>query len=736
MVVSRNVNVLSPARSRHRYHDAVFGKPIYTADQIPSDAVYVKAVRSQYPHARIKRVDISRALRVAGVLRVLTAADVPGVNIASTLIPDRPFLAWDRVRCIADPIALVVADDPLSADQGVDEVVVEYEPLKAVMDVMEAIKTDAPSIHEGGNICRHYKVMKGDISRGFAESDIILERTYRTQFQEPAPIETEAAYAIPKADGGIEIVGSIQNPFYVRDGVAKILGLQPEKVNIVAAALGGTFGGKSDEAPWDVSAMAGLAALTTGRPAVCIYGRDESVIAHSRRHASHIRYRLGASHYGRFKAAEIEIFFDTGAYASVGPLVLLRATVHATGPYDIENVKTDAYLVYTNNPVAGSFRGFGNPQVHFAAESHVDLMARELGMDPVELRMKNILRRGSSTATGEVIEEEVSLGHALQMVTERIGWGEGDHHVSPEIKRGYGVALVYHGNSLGPEGEDIAEAEVTITPTGQVIVKTSLTEYGTGSSYGLAKIAAETLNISEDRVTVERAETHAVPNSGGTFASRATLMGGNAVRLAAEKLKKMLEDMARESGREGMSLLEFVSEVGEEISERAVFKLPICDYDPIKGYGRAYLQYTYGAVGVVVQVDAQTGVVRLEKIVGVFDVGRAINRQFIVSQIEGALTQGAAYGLTEELITGKTGRILNPNFADYLVPTAADMPPIDIVILEYPSSLTPLGTRTIGEPPICGPAPAIANAVHDAIGVRIYSLPITAEKMVKALKKS
>ncbi|MEM3095832.1 MAG: xanthine dehydrogenase family protein molybdopterin-binding subunit, partial [Nitrososphaerota archaeon] len=676
--------MLTSSSARHRYPDTVFGKPIYTTDQIPADSLYVKAVRSRYPHALIKSIDVSRALKVRGVQRILTAADVPGVNLSSTIIPDRPFLASDRVRCMADPVALVVADDPLAADEGVEEVVVEYEQLTPVLDVVEAFKPDAPQLHEGGNICRYYRVRRGDVERGFAESDVVLEKTYRTQFQEPAPIETEAAYAVPRADGGLDIVGSVQNPFYVRNGVAKILGLPPSKVNIVAAALGGTFGGKSDEAPWDVSTMAGLAALVTGRPAACIYSRDESVLAHSRRHASQIRYKLGATRDGHFKAAEIEVLFDTGAYASVGPLVLLRAIVHATGPYDIGNVKTDAYLVYTNNPTAGSFRGFGNPQVHFAAESHVDLMARELGMDAVELRLKNVLRRGSKTATGEVMEEEVSLEHALRLVAERIGWHERRPYVTPTVRRGYGVALVYHGNSLGPEGEDVAEAEVVATPSGFVRVKISLTEYGTGSSYGIAKIAAETLGIPETNVVVERAETHRVPDTGGTFASRSTLMGGNAVRLAAENLRKKLERMAMEAGQplDGKSLLEFVSEVGEEISEKAIFKLPLCDYDPEKGYGRAYLQYTYGAVGVVVLVDTETGVVRLERMVGAFDVGRAINRKFVESQIEGALTQGAAYGLTEELIIGKTGRILNPNFADYLVPTAADMPPVEVIVLE------------------------------------------------------
>ncbi|MEM4416836.1 MAG: xanthine dehydrogenase family protein molybdopterin-binding subunit [Nitrososphaerota archaeon] len=723
------------ATLRHRYPDTVFGKPIYTADQMPGDAVYVKAVRSRHPHALVKRIDFSEALKVGGVLHVLTAKDVPGVNLSAGIVFDRPFLAYDRVRCMADAVALVVAEDPLAADEGVERVEVEYEPLPAVMDLVEALKADAPKIHEGGNICKHYRVRKGDIGKGFKESDVILERTYRTQFQEPAPIETEAAYAKPRPDGGLDIVGSIQNPFYVRNGVARILGLPAERVNVVAAALGGTFGGKSDEAPWDVSAMAGLAALYTGRPAVCIYGRDESIVAHSRRHASMIRYRLGATRDGLFKAAEIGVYFDTGAYASVGPLVLLRAIVHATGPYEIENVKADAYLVYTNNLVAGSFRGFGNPQVHFAAESHVDLMARELGMDPVELRLKNCLRKGSVTATGERLEDEVSLEHALRIVADKIGWGEKKHEVSSEIRRGYGVALVYHGNSLGPEGEDSAEAEVAVTPDGLVKVRISLTEYGTGASYGIAKIAAETLGVPENRVVVEKPATDTVPDTGGTFASRSTLMGGNAVRMAAKRLRERLEKMASEAGwpLEQRTIIDFVAETGEEISERAVFKLPICDYDPEKGYGVAYLQYTYGAVGVTVLVDMLTGIVRLEKLVGAFDVGRAINRGFVISQIEGALTQGAAYGLTEELITGKTGRLLNPNFADYLVPTAADMPPVEVVVLENPSPLTPLGTRTIGEPPICGPAPAIANAVHDATGVRIFSLPVTAEKLVKAL---
>lgn len=720
------------AKKIYDAYDSVRGRPIYTADIVQATALRVKALRSEYPHALIRRVDVSAAVNTPGVAAVLTAGDIPGQNITGAVVLDRPLLATGKVRSLADAIALVVADDEETADKALEKIVVEYEPLEPVYDPVKALEPDAPKVHEDGNLLRHYKLRKGDVSKGFIESDVIVEEEFRTQMQEPAPIETEAAYCMPEKDGSLTIYGSIQNPFYVLTGVARILGLPKEKINLVAMAIGGTFGGKSDEAPWDVCAMAGLAALKTGKPAACIYGRDESMMAHSHRHPAVMKYRLGATYDGVLKAIDADLYLDTGAYASVGPLVMMRAITHAAGPYVIENVRIDSYLVYTNNFTAGSMRGFGCPQTHFAVESLIDILARRLGMDPIELRMKNIWRKGVVTASDVFLEDNPIYEVLVEKVKEKLGWNR-------RVKKpyeGYGIAFVFHGNSLGPEGEDKAVATVKITAKGEVHVMTSLTEYGTGSTRGFAKIAAEALGVPEKLVTIDLVETKKVPDSGGTFASRSTLMGGNAILQAATKLREKLGMNAREAGINlaTMNVVDFVKDVlKEDVTETAEFKLPLCDYDHETGKGRPYLQYTYGVVGVKVSVDKELGIVRLNRLVAAFDVGRVINKPYLLAQIEGGLTQGVAYGLLEEFIIGKKHKALNPNLADYLVPTSADLPRIEIEVVENPSPLTPLGTRTAGEPGINGPAPAIANAVFDAIGVRITSLPITAEKIYKAL---
>ncbi|HIQ30410.1 MAG TPA: xanthine dehydrogenase family protein molybdopterin-binding subunit [Candidatus Caldiarchaeum subterraneum] len=721
--------------------DAVLGCGIYTADTIPDEVLYVKAVRSSYPHALVRRLDVSKALKVKGVIDVITHADVPGVNVSATLIPDRPLLVRDKVRSLADALALVVGDDPVAVDEAIELVEVEYEPLKPVMTIEEAISDASPKVHEEveRNIVRHYKVRKGNVAKGFEECDVIVEDTYRTQTQDPAALETEAAYAIPDEDGGLTIVGTVQNPFYVRRGVARILNIPEDKLNIIAAPIGGTFGGKSDEAPWDVCAMTGLAALRTNKPAVYIYSRDESMLVHSHRHASLIKHKLGGTYEGKLLAAEVEVYFDTGAYASVGPFVLMRGIVHAAGPYEIPNIKIDGYLVYTNNVMAGSLRGFGNPQVHFAAESQIDQFARKIGMSPVEVRLKNMLRDGSVTATGQVLKDKVSLRECLTNVVHLLNSSNRGGEDINGRSIGYGVALVYHGNSLGPEGEDKASAVISITPDGVVRVRIGLTDYGTGASLGLAKIVSGILNIPPSKVVIERLETRRAPDSGGTFASRSTLMGGNAVKKAAEQLFRKIRNMAFEKGysiTSGEELLRFVSEeLREEVSEYAEFQLPTCDFDPEKGSGTPYLQYTYGAVGVEVEVDKELGTVKVRRVIASFDVGRVINRAFAEAQVEGAITQGIGFTLLEELIRGKTGKILNLNLADYLVPTSADLPKVEIILVENPSPITPLGVRTIGEPPICGPAPAIANAVEDATGVRVKELPITAERLLKAVNR-
>ena len=721
----------------HGVIDTVLGRPIYTADQIPEDALWVRAVRAKYPHALVNRINTAKALQTPGVVAVLTAKDIPGHNLSYALLPDRPFLATRKVRCLGDAVALVVGRDEAAAARGIEEVEVDYEPLPAVMDVLEAVKPGAPKIFSRGNLLRYYRVRKGDVKKGFRESDAIIEESYSTPVQDAMPVETECAFAVPKDGGRIVVTGTIQNPFHARDIVCDILWLPIEKVEVVVPAIGGTFGVKSDEGSLDISAMAALAALKTGKTSACVYRRDESTLSHSRRHSSVVRCKYGVTKDGIIKAAEILIHFDTGAYASSGPLVLGRGLVHATGPYEIPNVKVDGYLVYTNNLPAGAFRGFGNPQVLFAAESHIDVLAKRLGIDPLDLRLKNALRTGSSTATGQVLDEPASIQECLQKVADRMGPSLKGGPPQGPVRKGRGYAAVYHGNSLGIEGEDKTKAVVAAHPDGTFRVSVGFTEYGNWSSATIGNIAARYLGVSPERVTLERVDTDRVPDSGGPFASRSTLMGGNAARLAAIKLRRRIETMATQLGvtiGSESDLVEFMrTKMGETVSEQAEFALPPCNFDLKKGHGTPYFQYTYGAVGVDVDVNVETGAVRLKRVVAAFDVGAAMNPSAVVSQIEGAVTQGIGFGMTEEFASGKN-RLLTADFANYLVPTSVDVPPIEVVVVENPSNATPLGTRSIGEPPIEGPGPAIANAVDDAVGVRVRSLPVTAQKVLPLLK--
>ena len=357
--------------------DKVLGKPIYTMDIVPENCLYLKVVRSTYAHALLRKIDLSRASKSPGVVAVVTAKDIPGVNESTALLPDKTLFASDRVRFVGEPIAAVASYDPSIAEEAVDLAEVDYEPLPGIFSTLDALKPDALKIHPGGNIAKHMKLRKGNIEEGFKQADVIVEDTYKSQFQEPVPLEPEAGFVIPEPDGSVTCVGSIQSPFHVQTGIAKILALRPEQVRVIQAATGGAFGPKSDEIPVDVLGMAALVAVKTRKPAALAYTREESMIGHTKRHPFVTTLKAGVKKSGKLTAWEATLLADTGAYASLGPLVVIRACFHATGPYVIPNVKTDAYCVYTNNTMAGSFRGFGGPQAHFAAESHMDVDRRE-----------------------------------------------------------------------------------------------------------------------------------------------------------------------------------------------------------------------------------------------------------------------------------------------------------------------------------------------------------------------
>ncbi len=739
--------------------DKVLGLPVYTSDIVPKAALRVKVVRSTVPHALIRRIDTQPAKQMPGVLAVLTAQDIPGINEAYALLPDRPLLASTKVRCQGEAIAAVAAGDYDTAENAADSVSIEYERLPAVTSPVEAMKPDAVRVHDSGNVARYLKVRKGDVKEGFRQADVVIENTYTTQFQDPTPLEPEVGMAWIEKDGSVTCVGSMQTPYYVQAGVAKVLGVSPDKVRVIQAATGGAFGPKSDEMPVDTCALSALVAQKTGRPAILAYTREESMISHTKRHPFKITLKTGARNDGRLTASEALVVSDTGAYASLGPLVIIRACFHATGPYVVPHVKTDAYCIYTNNTMAGSFRGFGSPQVHFAAECQMDELAKKLDMDPLDLRLKNILRPGTLTATSQLVDESCGLEECAKRATEASNWRSKRLEFRRDrgsFRRGIGLALMYHGNSLGPEGNDYAVVHVLIKPDARVVVRTALTEYGTGATSGLAQIAAEALGLPIDLFELGSADTASCRETGPTVASRIIVIGGRATQLAAQKLKEKILavggnllgcDPSKLTIRDGLvshsddrrrsitfqKLVEECYKRHVSLTETGFYGAPKCEFDPEKSQGTTYQQYTYGAVVAEVEVDTELGVVKPLKITVAYDVGKAINPLSLEGQIEGGAIQALGYGLMEQLIH-VDGIVANPTLGDYYIPTSLDIPEIQTIIVEYPGPIGPFGAKAMGEPPVDLPAAALANAVAHATGSRIFSIPLTAEKVLFAIK--
>jgi CO/xanthine dehydrogenase Mo-binding subunit len=740
--------------------DKVLGRPIYTMDIVPENALYLKVVRSKHAHALLKKVDVSQARKYSGVVAVVTAMDIPGINESAALLPDKPLLANERVRFAGEPIAAVASYDPVIAEEAVDLVEVDYAPLPGIFSPVDALKPDALKIHPGGNIAKHMKLRKGNIEQGFKQADEIVEGTYKSQFQEPVPLEPEAGFVIPEPGGAVTCVGSIQSPFHVQTGIAKILALRPEQVRVIQAATGGAFGPKSDEIPVDVLGMAALVAVKTQTPAALAYTREESMIGHTKRHPFTTTLKAGVKKNGKLTAWEATLLADTGAYASLGPLVTIRACFHATGPYVIPHVKTDAYCIYTNNTMAGSFRGFGGPQAHFAAESHMDVIAKKLDMDPLDLRLANILRPGTLTATSQVVDETCGLEECVKRVVEKSDWygrREQLSRMNGTKRRGLGIAMMYHGNSLGPEGNDFATVHMQIERDGTVRLRTGLTEYGTGAPSGLLQIAAETMHLPIEYFRLEPADTDHCGDTGPTVASRTITMGGRATQMVAGNLQQRLREVA--AGILGASAKDlepanaafFVKtkpqrsvpyhdvvkrayDQGVQLKEAGTFTAPRCEYDLETGQGTTYLQYTYGAVTAEVEVDIETGQLKVLKMVTAYDVGKAINPLSLEGQIEGGTVQGLGYAIMEEL-RHRDGFVVNPNLADYYVPTSLDVPEIRTIVVEYPGHLGPYGAKAIGEPPIVLPAPAIVNAIDNAIGVRLNEIPATPDRVLIGFKR-
>ncbi|MCD6428461.1 MAG: xanthine dehydrogenase family protein [Desulfurococcales archaeon] len=752
----------------------VTGRALFTADFLKfyRNLVYVYSVRTEYAHAIIKKLDVSEAAKYPGVLKVLTARDIPGINDVGYVLPDQPLLVERKTRYIGDVLALVIAEDYLTAREAGERVYVEYEPLPVIRDPLEVVdlktlkEKDHVLVHDerGSDVVARYKIRRGDVEKAFKEADVVVENEYRTQFVEHAYLEPEAAIAIPEADGGITIIATTQCPFDVRKAVTRVLGVSQNMVRVIVPAVGGGFGGKEDVAN-EVGAKAALAAYYTGRPAVAIHTREESIIGHSKRHPMVAWYRHAAKKDGTLLAVEANIIFDTGAYASLGPFVAWRATVHSVGPYRVPNARIDTVAVYTNNVYAGAFRGFGGPQVSFAVERQMDLLAEEIGMDPVDLRLKNILRVGDRTVHGQLLTKDhgVGLEEALLKAVRASDWYRKRKEFSKQegtVRKGIGVALSWHGNSIGVEGADYSAVTLIINRDGSVTFRTGLMDMGQGSLWGLVLIAAEILGVPPEYFRIEYPDTAATPDSGPTVASRTTVMGGAATVNAAYRLRRRLNEVASQMLKcspdsvvirapdvycsddpskkvAWNELIEQCFWLGVPLQEFGFYRAPPAEWDEETGQGAPYITYTFCVVIAEVSVDLETGGVKVDRMVTAYDIGKVINRAGAELHAEGGAMQGLGYALMEEIVHDEYGRVRNANLSTYYIPTLNDAPDeIVHVWVESGYKRGPFGAKGLGEPSINAVAPAIVNAVCHATGLKFNSIPLTPEKVYLALKKA
>ena len=737
------------------------GRTRYAGDYTMPGMLHAKVLRSDIASGRLKRLDVSKARALPGVACVLTAEDLPD-RLAATDMPgqtgqkraatDRQILVREIIRHHGEPLALIAAETPALADKALDLIEYEIEPLPGVYDTASALEPDAPIVTEPDNVVGKYKIRKGDTEKGFAAADRIIENTFYTQFIEHAFLEPEVGLAWVDENGVVNIRMSTQVIEHFRF-IADALGVPHNKVRILGAMVGGGFGGKEDIT---VELYLALLAQTTRRPVRLAYTREDSFVGHGKRHPFSVSHKTGVTEDGKITALEVTISADSGAYVFLSPYVLLYCAVAAPGPYRIDNVKIDAAAVATNNMYTSAFRGFGAAQACVAYEAQMDEIAKALDLDRFEFRRRNFMRTGDKTATGQTVESAIWADECMTKALDALGDKPAD---TGTVKIGRGVATYQQSYGRITWFHDTSEAWVGIEVDGTVIVRSGVTDIGAGQASALGQIAAELLGVGLDDVVIYNSDSAVTPLAGTTTATRALYMTGRAVHTASTNLRERLVAFAAQeldarpdeidlaNGQafvpddpsKSMSLKDLASRgasEGLERSELAMFRAPFTDpIDQETGQGPVFPDFTYGCHAVDVAVDSETGEVTVLKSVGAHDIGQAINPQAVEGQIEGGALMGQGYALSEELIY-EEGKLVSPSFSEYLIPTSMDMPDIQCIILESRSGLGPFGAKGIGEPSLTPVAPAIANAVADAIGTRVFDLPITPEKVVQAIREA
>jgi xanthine dehydrogenase D subunit len=705
----------------------VKGDFAYASDLWADRMLWGSTLRSPHPRARIRSIEIAAALAVPGVHAVLTHDDVPGRKTYGLEIPDQPVLAWEDVRYQGEPIALVAADHPETARQAAKRIEVDFEVLEPLVDPERALDPDVPPLHPTGNVLRHVHIEHGDPG---ATADVVVSGEYEVGMQDQAFLGPESGLAVPSEDGGVELFIATQWLHVDQEQLAASLDLPPEKVRLTLAGVGGAFGGRED---LSMQVHACLLALHTGRPVKMMYGREESFFGHIHRHPARMRYEHGATRDGRLVSIRARILLDGGAYASSSTAVCSNAASFACGPYEVPSALIDAYVVYTDNPPCGAMRGFGAVQTCFAHEAQMDKLAAALGMDPVELRLRNAMHTGSSMPTGAPIRCPAPVAELLERVRDmplpeddasdlrELPGGVSNVTHGEGVRRGVGYAVGFKNIGYSEGFDDFSTARVRLSlVAGEPLaeVHTAAAEVGQGLVTVQEQIARTELGV--ERVIVLPADTH-VGSAGSSSASRQTMMTGGAVKLACDAVREEL-------ALRGDGPLEELLADGPVEATREHHHRPTQPLDA-NGQGDAHVTFAFAAHRATVDVDTELGLVRVVEIATAQDVGKAVNPQAVEGQIEGGIAQGLGLALMEE-IQVHDGEVRNASFTDYLIPTVLDMPPVRLDVLELGDPEAPYGLRGVGEPPTISSTPAVVAAVRAASGAALTRVPIRPDDVV------
>ena len=736
------------------------GKIKYMSDLEFPNMLYGKILRAKFPHAKILHIDTSKAEALDGVFAVVTHKDVPGVNGFGIVIPDMPVLCEDKVRYIGDAVAAVAAVSEEIAEKAISLIDVQYEPLPIVDDPEEAMKADAPKVHKEGNIHLHTEITRGNVDEALKEADLIIEETFTTGRQDHMPLETEGGVAFVDDDGVLNVYVGSQYPQRDQLQLARALNLNPKKIRIVSYPVGGAFGRKDE---LSIQPILALLAIKTKRPVKIVTTREESIISYWKRHPFKMHYKVGFKKDGTLLGADVKLIEDKGAYSSLGGPVLNLAVEHACGAYRIDNVHVDGYAVFTNNGVAGAFRGFGAPQTTFAIETIMDIASQKLGIDPIELRKKNALRKGDRTSIGNVLTTSVGTELVLDAIKTSNIWKKRESlrrtdPVKPWIKYGVGMALTYQGTGLGVGLPDYGGAILKMNEDGGFTVGVGTVDYGQGIGTSYAQIVAEAMKCPIEKVKVILGDTLLTADSGPTSASRGVYTGGKAAVIAAEKMKDILKNKAALLLNTTVDTLDFdfgfvvdkasnkkisYEELAKQFKEEnnlpeteGYFLVPISDMKIENAFGLPHHIFAFSAHAAYVEVNTLTGEVKVLEGAEAVDGGIVVNKQGYEAQVEGGYVMGLGYGLMEDVIIEK-GIVKNPHFSNYIIPSIMDAPlKIETIPVINPEDTGPFRAKGIAETVMVATAPAITNAIFDATGARIFDIPATPERVYFAIKEA